>query len=565
MSDDRFESGLAFVLKWEGSQFTNDPDDHGGATRLGVTQRVYDAYRRRLGQALQSVKFITMPEVRSIYRRGYWAPVQADRMPAPLDLVLFDTGVLMGVGRAARLLQASLGVSVDGVIGSGTLGALGVADPLSVAREVAALREGRLRRIAEADPSQRKFLRGWLNRLNDLRRLVGIPAPEAALEAAAAGGGGSGDADDASVGSEEEAPTGPAGRAERDLPEDENEGRALGGAAPPGFGLLVPAEPAVFLTGSRGLLDGAGQGAVFVLDARSSSEEVLRAFPMDGGPGAQPFDIPTAAVETVTPLGVQGASPELFLAIVDFRPGFESLAGTLRRLTGAGGGGAAAEPSVSSEAGVGFGFQDLGGDQDPAAPLAGELSEVADLDTARMLANLGAGIGIAEAMELEAPQPEAAAPATLPINMSAVQAFLNACMTSNPRVTYGLGAKVPFFNAVPRKDFKKVDCSGFVREAIRRATTPRAPFPDGSVVQHEWVRARGFRKSNVQAAFKKDGAVRIAFLRPQDAKSGIGHVVLVHNARTVESHGKVGPNSRPWTGTDWQAKAFVYRLTDPTA
>ena len=53
--------------------------------------------------------------------------------------------------------------------------------------------------------------------------------------------------------------------------------------------------------------------------------------------------------------------------------------------------------------------------------------------------------------------------------------------------------RVPFHGAVPGVDFKKIDCSGFVREAIRLATNPSAPFPDGSVVQHDWVRNKKFQ------------------------------------------------------------------------
>ena len=58
----------------------------------------------------------------------------------------------------------------------------------------------------------------------------------------------------------------------------------------------------------------------------------------------------------------------------------------------------------------------------------------------------------------------------------------------------------------------------------------------------------------------EDGKIRIVFLRPQDTSSRIGHVALVHNGKTLESHGGVGPNSRAWTNTGWQAKAFVYIL-----
>jgi hypothetical protein len=149
--------------------------------------------------------------------------------------------------------------------------------------------------------------------------------------------------------------------------------------------------------------------------------------------------------------------------------------------------------------------------------------------------------------------------------MGGVRAFLQACETSTPRVTYGLGKKVPFLGAVPGRDFTKVDCSGFIREALRLASTPPVAFPDGSVNQHDWVRAHGFTRSTVSAALQSDGLVRIAFLRPQDTSSHIGHVVLIAGAKTLESHGGVGPDSRAWTGAGWQASTFVYILAPDTA
>jgi hypothetical protein len=149
--------------------------------------------------------------------------------------------------------------------------------------------------------------------------------------------------------------------------------------------------------------------------------------------------------------------------------------------------------------------------------------------------------------------------------MAAVQQFLQDCLTSTPRVGYGLGAKiVPVDTQAPGSGgFTKVDCSGFIRAALRRATPhpPRLQFPDGSVVQHDWVRAQGFAKVTVADGQNADGVVRIAFLRPQDSPTNIGHVALIHNGRTIESHGGVGPDSRPWTGADWQARTSVYVLT----
>lgn len=191
---------------------------------------------------------------------------------------------------------------------------------------------------------------------------------------------------------------------------------------------------------------------------------------------------------------------------------------------------------------------------DPAFPAAGEIGDTVDFETARLFANVGVP---GEAAPL-APAAAAAAAAPTSFDLSQAQAFLNACMTSTPRVTYGLGAKVPFFGAVPGRDFTQVDCSGFVREAIRRATNPRLAFPDGSVVQHDWVRSHGFAKGTIADGKLMDDVVRIAFLRPQDSAHGIGHVALISKARTLESHGGVGPDQRNWDGTDWQAKASVY-------
>jgi hypothetical protein len=201
-------------------------------------------------------------------------------------------------------------------------------------------------------------------------------------------------------------------------------------------------------------------------------------------------------------------------------------------------------------------------DDDPAAPRTGEISETADLATARALANLGAPT-IAEFARV-VPAAPGQSP-LLSLSFARAKAFLQACMTSTPRVTYGLGKKVPFLNAVPGRDFTQVDCSGFVREAVREATTPTLAFPDGSVVQHDWVQAQQFQKCSVADGKLDDGMMRIAFLRPQDVSSGIGHVVLIVAGKTLESHGGTGPDTRPWDGSSWQAKTFVYNFAKDVA
>jgi len=188
---------------------------------------------------------------------------------------------------------------------------------------------------------------------------------------------------------------------------------------------------------------------------------------------------------------------------------------------------------------------------DPAAPDTGEDASLTDVKAA----NFGVSIPFEEAMAAAAP---AVVSASVAFDLSRAKQFLNACMAAG--VKYGLGKKVPHLGAVPGRDFTQVDCSGFVREAIRLSTTPTFPFPDGSVVQHDWVRAHGFPRLSVPDGRRTDGIVRVAFLRPQDSAHGIGHVVLISAGKTLESHSSVGPDSRVWDGGDWQSKAFVYEL-----
>ncbi len=124
---------------------------------------------------------------------------------------------------------------------------------------------------------------------------------------------------------------------------------------------------------------------------------------------------------------------------------------------------------------------------------------------------------------------------------------------------YALGAKIPLDLAtIPIAG--ETDCSGEVRYLIHRCAG--VDIPDGSANQHEWVRANGFKASSIEAGRLQDGGVRVAFLTPADG-GGIGHVALIMNGATFESHGGKGPDTRPWTGSGWQAKAHVYVLQPP--
>lgn len=176
-----FNASLPFILRWEGG-FVDHPADPGGRTNKGVTQRVYDAWRRRQGLPQRDVKLIEDGEVHTIYESGYWIPPRCDLLAQPLGLVQFDTAVNMGPGRAVRFLQQAVGCDVDGDFGPGTERAVAGCEPGDAVAKYCNVREGFYKQIVQNKPSQAVFLKGWMNRLNSLRRELGLPGFESARD-----------------------------------------------------------------------------------------------------------------------------------------------------------------------------------------------------------------------------------------------------------------------------------------------------------------------------------------------------------------------------------------------
>ena len=129
----------------------------------GVTQAVYDSYRKMRGRGHQSVKFISDDELRAIYKFQYWDRVQGDLLPTGVDYAVFDFAVNSGVGRASKYLQAVVGVAQDGIIGARTGAA--VNDPVRTINALCGRRMGFLRNLR----TFMTFGRGWTRRVQGVR------------------------------------------------------------------------------------------------------------------------------------------------------------------------------------------------------------------------------------------------------------------------------------------------------------------------------------------------------------------------------------------------------------
>jgi len=157
MTASNFTRSLAAVLKDEGGN-DDDPDDHGGRTSRGITQREYSAWLKEQGRSDADVWTAPQSDINTIYDAEYWMP-ECDKLPLGVDFQFFSMKVNAGPYRATCILQEALGVAADGRIGPVTRQALANMRMASVVQSFYV--ESRNFYVGLHQP---KFLQGWLNR-----------------------------------------------------------------------------------------------------------------------------------------------------------------------------------------------------------------------------------------------------------------------------------------------------------------------------------------------------------------------------------------------------------------
>lgn len=168
---------LKKMLRYEGG-FANHPKDPGGRTLQGVTQAVYDKYRKKKGRPTQKLTAGMMgtplweAEMAEIYRGGYWLPVQGPTVHHGVDGALFDYGVNSGPGRAIRVAQKLCGRPVTGRLTADDVTAINKRSP---AQLVDAICDERLA-FVKSLRTWRTFGGGWTSRIRDVRNYCGALA-----------------------------------------------------------------------------------------------------------------------------------------------------------------------------------------------------------------------------------------------------------------------------------------------------------------------------------------------------------------------------------------------------
>lgn len=163
---DNFDAALKAILHHEGGYVFHKLDP-GGMTNLGVTKRVWEEW---VGHEVdeKAMRALTPEIVGPMYKVKYWDKIKGDDLPTGVDYCVFDAAVNSGPGRAAKWLQACVGVEPDGGIGPKTLAAVAAFDPKELVEDYAKRRLAFLMDLKTWDT----FGKGWGRRVAEVQTVA---------------------------------------------------------------------------------------------------------------------------------------------------------------------------------------------------------------------------------------------------------------------------------------------------------------------------------------------------------------------------------------------------------
>ena len=181
------EKYIQFVLKWEGGMSRDKSDSAssfpcptlynkvgGWHTVKGITYAVWcNFYGKNKDQ-----RFFEMnaDDWFNVFKTLYWNSVRADEFKS-INVAIFVTGMCWGSGKsqAVTSLQRAIsncGVAIDkdGILGNTTIRLANSLEPRVLFDALTAERERFFRAIGRPNSKNAKFLKGWLNRLEDYKK-----------------------------------------------------------------------------------------------------------------------------------------------------------------------------------------------------------------------------------------------------------------------------------------------------------------------------------------------------------------------------------------------------------
>ena len=162
-----------FIGKWEGG-WADYKADKGGKTNMGITLSTWRScgYDKDGDGDIDAddLRMISRDDVFNVFKKHYWDRYQADSIHrqciADICVDWVWASGAHGIKRVQRLLQ----LKEDGIVGKKTLASLNGADAQNLFMRIYEDRIAFISEIVQRDPSQQVFLKGWTNRINDLKK-----------------------------------------------------------------------------------------------------------------------------------------------------------------------------------------------------------------------------------------------------------------------------------------------------------------------------------------------------------------------------------------------------------
>lgn len=168
-----FEKAIANVISHEGGYVWAEHDS-GGETNFGITDKLDGLIDRMAdvdgdGDGDVLIFNLSKEQAKQIYKREFWNKIQGDLInDQQVANIVFDAFVNSGKV-ALKQLQQVIGVDADGSIGPKTLDTLNYASPMLVFNSFKDARIRFYKALVDRKPTQKKFLKGWINRINSFK------------------------------------------------------------------------------------------------------------------------------------------------------------------------------------------------------------------------------------------------------------------------------------------------------------------------------------------------------------------------------------------------------------
>ena len=173
---------INMILRNEGG-YANDPSDSGGRTYKGISENNFPKWKGRKiinkHEPLKRGEYIKDEEIFNFYLVHFYYKLKLDQINnLYISAHLLDHGVNAGISNGVKCLQRALNdilsidIIVDGKIGPVTISEINNSNPKTLLSKLIEEREKYYKSLVDKNPKLKKFLNGWLNRINETNKYI---------------------------------------------------------------------------------------------------------------------------------------------------------------------------------------------------------------------------------------------------------------------------------------------------------------------------------------------------------------------------------------------------------